>query len=171
VKQAALKFIDDRPRTFVPKISTENNEERYLLGMGGECLVASKLSFMGFEVLKALRDGTKQDLFIRYENKCFGVQVKTSQRRANQKNKNKDVWSFDFRLKETIKGLQKSSKETYNKNDVLIFACVCAEKEKVIFMENEPENQMQYKFVDKDFDCTTNKTSIKTLTKIFEKNK
>tara|TARA_R110001592_G_C12758203_1_gene712673 strand:- start:35 stop:550 length:516 start_codon:yes stop_codon:yes gene_type:complete len=171
MKQAALKFIDETPRTFVPKISTENNEKRYLLGIGGECLVASKLSFMGFEVLKAIRDCTKQDLFIRYKNKCFGVQVKTSQRRADQKNKNKDVWSFDFRLKETIKGLQKSSKETYNKDEVLIFACVCAENEKVIFIENELGNQMQYKFVHEDFDFITNKTSLETLTKIFEKNK
>ena len=102
MKQVGFNFKDDTPQIVVAEINTKNNEERYFIGIGGEYLVSSKLSFMGFEVLKASRDGTKQDLYIKHDDTIFGVQVKTSQRRADQKNKNKDVWSFDFRLKETM---------------------------------------------------------------------
>ena len=171
MKQVGFNFKDDTPQIVVAEINTKNNEERYFIGIGGEYLVSSKLSFMGFEVLKASRDGTKQDLYIKHDDTIFGVQVKTSQRRADQKNKNKDIWSFDFRLKETIDGQQRSSNETYNTNDVPIFACVCKEKEKVIFIENKNGNQMQYKFDHKDFDYATDRASIEALTKIFKKNK
>tara|TARA_R110000803_G_scaffold161242_1_gene224992 strand:- start:10 stop:531 length:522 start_codon:yes stop_codon:yes gene_type:complete len=169
MKQAGFNFQDDTLEIVAAKINTENDEYRYFIGIGGEYLVSSKLSFMGFEVLKASRDGTKEDLYIQHGKKTFGVQVKTSQKRADQKNKNKDVWSFDFRLKKTVNGQQISSNETYNTHDIPIFACVCKEKEKVIFIENKSGNQMQYKFDHKDFDYATDKASIEALTKIFKR--
>jgi hypothetical protein len=135
-------------------------KRNYQIGMSGECLVQSKLLFMGFKISQDLTDGTPEDLFLHYKSLAVGIQVKTCTQKKDQKHKDKSVWRFDFRKKNTT--------EVYKRSEVLLFAMVSLEKEKVIFYENIIGNRQQFKFDVKDFDLSTNKRNKKIITDILK---
>lgn len=137
-----------------------DTKRNYQIGMSGECLVKSKLLFMGFKISQDLTDGTPEDLFLHYKSLAVGIQVKTCTQKKDQKHKDKSVWRFDFRKKNTT--------EVYKRYEVLLFAMVCLEKDKVVFYENIIGNQQQFKLDGKDFDLTTRERNKKIITDILE---
>jgi len=137
-----------------------DTKRNYQIGMSGECLVKSQLLFMGFKISQDLTDGTPEDLFVHYKSLAVGIQVKTCTQKKDQKHKDKWVWRFDVRKKNTT--------EIYKRSEVLLFAMVCLEKDKVFFHENIIGNKRQFKLDAKDFYLCTNERNKKNITDILE---